>query len=152
MDGKRFGVGLAAGLIVGLAIVAASGGVGVAPSLFAALSPASKGVMSSTTTVAATSTMSTSTAPPPDYGVNGGSGGVTSVTSTATSTSASTNGTQNSIQGSLVSLSSGLSNISTQSPTSNAIIVVPVLVAFLLGAVLYRASNRGRVGPDEGES
>jgi hypothetical protein len=148
MDGKRFGVGLAAGLFVGLAIVVGSGGVGASPSIFAALTPAQAGSVASTTTAAtATSTASSSTTTPPDYST----GGLNGLNSTVTTTSASTTGSQKILFG-LVGVSSGLSSISTQPPASNAIIFVPVLVAFLLGAIIYRASNRNKEEPSDGEA
>ncbi len=45
--------------------------------------------------------------------------------------------------------SSGVYSIAHQSALSNAVVFVPVLVAFLLGAVLYRVSTKGRAGSEK---
>jgi len=173
MEGKRFGIGLTAGILLALALVAVSGGLG--PSPFATLEPA-RYVASTTTVASATITMSTTTAAETATSTvsitsttSGGSGQslVSNVTYPSTGNSSSTtvsstasivaSTTSNSNPGSqsagttanngtpyYATFPSGttrptrLANIAQQPIVSNAEILAPVLVAFLLGAFLYR--------------
>ena len=182
MGGKRFGVGLAAGLLAGLALVAVSGGLGVTPlGQFSARAgpannnpPASTSTLtvSSTTTQMATFTVSASTtyggssAPPLSPNETGGlytSTSTTTVSITMTSASSTTKGSP-SDQGAGQNANSGvtdggftpsgnrnptyLTNLTQQPIVSNAEILVPVLVAFLLGAFLYRVTAKERERTD----
>jgi hypothetical protein len=170
MEGIRFGIGLAAGLLVALVVVTVAGGLGVAP---ASVPFASKGIAS--TTPAQTSTTATltatavvtieasSTSSSRSSATSGGSipyavsenatlttsGSSTSRISSSTTTPSLTNGTgalSSSVTG--PSYSSAIDNIARQPLLSNAVIFVPVLLAFLLGAFLYRVSIRDRERPN----
>ena len=176
MEGKRFGVGLAAGLLVALAIVTTAGGFGSNPASVL-LAPKSNSGMPGTVTTAVTTssvtqaatTMAAATVTYTASRSSGTAGGYTQqnstlypATSTATSTStASSKTTSNSSNpasiGSLNSAtsqgtpkySSRIDSLATQPILSNAVILVPVLVAFLLGAFLYRISIRERAAAEE---
>lgn len=143
MDGTRFGVGVMVGLLLAVGVVAASGGLG-------SLSPYAAAPASYQTT---TETATTETA----YSVSGSSTGTPWGTLTPNSTSSITGNETNTVATSsnlyVQSLignlpSSRFAAVVTQSPTTNAILVVPVLLALLLGAVLFRASTRGRTSPN----
>jgi hypothetical protein len=166
MDGKRFGIGLAAGLLLGLAIVTASGGLGSAPAIFGpASSPLYGGEAAATTTtntvasaLTTTVTQSSSTSGVPAYSVNPANSTTGSVSNAKTITSISS--TTSPGQSSLNSLgssekspnySSRIVSITQQPLLSNTVIFVPVLAAFLLGAILYRASNRNKDRPDRSQ-
>ena len=181
MDGKRLGLGLAAGMLLALAVVTVSGGLGSTP--LASWAPAENAA--STTTVAtstvatstatftetATSTMSitsTTSASPGSlvsnvtYPSSGGSSSTT-VTSTARSVFSSTTSSNPANQSAGTSANGGtpyynlgpagttkptqLASIAQQPIVSNAEIFVPVLVAFLLGAFLYRVAVQERERP-----
>ncbi len=163
MDGKRFGVGIAAGLLFGLAIISASGNLGAvlnSPSAF--FGPAQSGgtdhnpeTNTATLTQTATSAASTSTSGQPDYFTGGNTtkntvNGTTTVSNSATSSAADL-GSLQAIISSLTppSNASHFTSISQQSPLTSALIFVPLLVAFLLGAVLYQKSKRNKEGPSE---
>jgi len=179
MEGRRFGIGLAAGILLALAVVTASGGLGSTP--FGSLAPAE---ISSTTTVAATTIAtspvitSTSTAtqtfsatstvsiPSTTSGSPGqslvsnvtypssGTSSSTTVSSTTSSGASLNFGSSSANQSAGTSANNGspyymttpsgttkptrLANIAQQPIVSNAEIVAPVLIAFLLGAFLYR--------------
>ena len=165
MEGKRFAVGLVAGLLVALGVVTAAGGLGTAPAsvLFGPTS-GSAGVTTAgvattsatapqTMTVTATTEMSaTSSSAAIPNATNSGSQTYTVSVTTSSVTSASSPGTNNqnaSTTAKSPNFSSQLDDISKQPPLSNALIFVPVLVAFLLGAVLYRASIRGGASSEE---
>jgi len=183
MEGKRFGIGLAAGILLALAVVTVSGGLGSTPSaLFApsAASPSSTTTVANTAVATTTSTISMTTIPQTStYTVSststtsGGSESSlnsnvtysaspasTTVTSTVSSVSSTAN---NSNQASLsvvtsttsttpyyvvtpsgTSKPSQLASIARQPVVSNAEILAPVLIAFLLGAFLYRVTARER--------
>ena len=156
MDGKRFGAGLAGGLLMALVIVGASGLAG--SSLSGSFSSGggarliNVSATTSTTTVASV-TSSPSTASSGTYTATTGTvlqppgSNVSAMTTTATGTS-----TVNSSipQGFGVELGqstkspSSLASIATQPATSTVFVIVPVLVALFLGAVIYRASRGGR--------
>ena len=152
MDGKRFGVGLVAGLLLGLVIVAASSGLSFG--LFGSFSAASYptgGQVNYSVTTAATSTAATSTttaqlAPSTPRSSSNSTGSlVTSVSSTTSS------GPWTNIIASLSTppgpaYSSRVVSIARQPLLANIVIFIPVLLAIILGAVLYVASRRGARG------
>ena len=161
MDGKRFGVGLAAGLMVGLAIITVSGGIGSSFGLYDSLgSQNGANLASSTTTEAAgltTSTASTSssTSGAPAYVVTPGSN--STLTSTVSSNTYTTDqkaahGAASGFSANPFVFSSNIASIAQRPATSNAVVFIPVLVAFFLGAIVYRASNRSKEETDEDQS
>jgi hypothetical protein len=139
MEGKRFGVGLVAGLLFALVIVTASSGFtfGLIGSPF----PSPYGGTASSLKSASTSTTATTSQPasPPTQSTQNatfaGSGHSTTTTTTSSSPAAADLGPANGAK-----LSSHVDNIAQQPILTNAIIFLPVLFAFLLGAVIYRAS------------
>jgi hypothetical protein len=162
MEGNRFGLGLIVGLLVALAVVAATGGFG-SLSGTASLSPAGRAnvqstvlsavttateSMSSTSSLRAATTSGSSSFSIPENGTYG-----VAATSTSVSRSTSSGAPLASITGSVgtsvpgPTYSSRVEKIAQQPPLSNAVILVPVLVAFLLGAFLYRLSIRDREPP-----
>ena len=180
MEGRRFGVGLAAGLLVGLALVTVSGGLGPTPLAYfnSEGRAASTTMASSASTITETSTVpQTATVTEVSTTTTGGSSlpslnaNVTSIsTSTTTTTwtatsisvsdtaksgpnnqSAATNGNSGTTFGGLTPAEnhspSRLVNITQQPIVSSAEILVPILVAFLLGAFLNRVALREREGP-----
>jgi len=188
MEGKRFGVGLAAGLLVGLALVAVSGGFGSTPlAQFSAPGAAeTKTIATSTTTLTTSSTTiptatytvtattvsgGTSTPSSATNGTGALSTSTTTASITATTTfsttsvsaatttssppgnqSGATNSNQGVTDGSVAPRAnygpSRLVSITQQPLLSNAEIIAPILVAFLLGALLYRVTIRERERPD----
>ena len=170
MEGKRFGVGLAAGLLLALALVAVSGGLGSASLPVFGPAPAASTTTAATTTV----TMSVTTTSTATYALSSTttslgtplgslSGNVTSPRQVATTTTTSPNPSQaaqtaanNANNGATYStiFPSGAKNpthiasIAQQPLTSNAVIVAPVLAAFLLGAFLYRVVVQEKERPD----
>jgi len=173
MEGKRFGIGLAAGILLALAVVTVSGGLGSSP--LATLEPAryaasTTTVASATITVSATTATQTATSTVSITSTTSASPGqslVSNVTypSTVTSSSATVSSTTSSVasntfgsnsasQSAGTSANGGtpyynlgpsgatkptqLASIAQQPIVSNAEILAPVLVAFFLGAFLYR--------------
>ena len=161
MEGKRFGIGLAAGLLVGLAIVTAAGGLSSPPSWAGPLLSNSQGAVSTTYSakmMATTSTTATSrTSTTPSLPANVGSANSTQTTNSQTSISVTTasvppapTSNQGSTNSASPAFSSRFSAISQQPTILNALILMPVLAAFLLGAILYRVSSRGEEPAGEG--
>jgi len=157
MQGKRFGVGIAGGLLLGLLVVAASiGPLGVLTSSSYSLQPAASGGSTSTST-----TSSSSEAQGVSYGVNSSKGGVpssvTTTTSVQTGSSSPANGgssgqsTPETPGGGHPPVASSLSSLATQSPTLDLLVVLPVLCALALGAIFYRSSGRGQREKEESE-
>ncbi|MDA4127128.1 MAG: hypothetical protein OK452_08020 [Thaumarchaeota archaeon] len=144
MEGKRFAAGLVGGLLLGLVIVTAASGFtfGLYGS-FTSVSSNEGGLLSSTTGAkSATTTNSLPVSPPSQTSPNSTFNTVGGSTTTTT-----TSPTPSADLGSAVNtpiLSSHVGNIAQQPILANAIIFLPVLVAFLLGAVLYRASTKRR--------
>jgi hypothetical protein len=154
MEGKRFGVGLAAGILLGLAIIAGSGAISSPVGVFGSLSNSLNSAPATTFTAAMTTTTETQTqtsssstspafaggaVPPPT------TGNKTAATTTTASTSQNLPATQaGSSATPRLAFSSRVSSITSQPLLSNAVLIVPILLAFLFGAVLYRASIRGR--------
>lgn len=158
MNGKRFGIGLVAGILVGLAVVAASGGLGASVPLLSPRSgPATatgNTVETSTTTSVHYSTTisysSASTGTGPTLTVTGtSSSSAKDVIGNATSSSSSAPPVEFSASG-VTFPSAAISSISAQDVTSNAFLVVPIVVALIVGAALYRsaARRRGLVGDE----
>lgn len=144
MDGRRFGIGMVVGILLGLGVVAASGGLNSAAPLFA---PHGTALFTAATTATTTAYNSVSTAP-----ANGTEGYVSNV-STGTGAGLSPVTPQASMGSILNALpSSNLAAFASQSPGSNAFLMVPVLLALALGAVVYRTSSRGGTasGKEEG--
>ncbi len=170
MDGKRFGVGIAAGLLFGLAVIAASGNLGVMfGSTFASFGPANPhspaGAADTATATATTTITLTQTSVASSYTTVSGqvvfvvtpgnaSNTVNSGASSGTTTTTSGGTDLKSLQAAIFGLPSSrdashFDSISQQPLLTNAVVLVPLLVAFLLGAVLYRKSNRDREEPSK---
>jgi hypothetical protein len=141
MAGKRFAFGLAAGLLLGLGIIAASAGFGMTYGLYGSLSSSNQGLNTSvTTTSSSTATQAaTTTGQNPSSSNSGEFGGVTTTTQGSKS---NVNATISALQSELANLSPNVNNIPHQPLLSNAVVFVPVFVAFLLGAVFYRATRQ----------
>jgi hypothetical protein len=147
MRGKGFGVGIGAGLVLGLIVVGiSSGAAGSSLGMFGSNQAA---VSRNPTTEEVTSTTTMPATENSSMGVP-----VASVTSTSTTTfAAASNATTvapgpYSVAGVTFS-NNGATNLNSlpqQSPLADAVVFVPVIVALLLGAVLYRAY---RVSLDE---
>jgi hypothetical protein len=142
MEGKRFGAGLVAGLLLGLVIVTASSGF--AFGLYGSFTSNAGVGLAPSTTAKSTTTASSQ----PQYALNStlaSNGRSTTTTTTGSPPSGADYATLNAPV-----YSSHVANIAQQPVLTNAIIFLPVLVAFLLGAVLYRASMK-RGGDDAQE-
>jgi hypothetical protein len=159
MGGKRFGLGLAAGLLLGLAVVTASGGLGstLSPSYFGSFRSGNQAVSSVTTTMTAVTILSSTAASSSNYtpgypisSLNSSSGSVTSVTTTSTTPGSAAQNANN--IAATPSFSSHLDSIAAQPFLSNVVILVPVVLALVLGAVLYLSSARSRREPAEEQS
>ena len=144
MEGRRFGVGLVAGLVIGLAVVAAltSLASGQGAVLFSTPGANSAARSATTTTLSATTTTRTqvqqqSGSVPPTTGGN------SSYVSGVTSTTSTTSGLAKSL-GLVPAFSSDLQSIARQSPAANAFLFIPVLVALFLGALVYMVSRQGK--------
>lgn len=150
MEGGRFGLGIVAGLVLAFAVVAATAAV------YPASTPASPpmgGLVTgspTTTTVSATTTapsgvVFTVSTPSAPYG---SSANHQNLLSGLNSTSAGlTAGTA--VPG--VGFSSDLAAANQLPAPSRALLLAPVLAAFVLGALLYRASGRSQRDSDEQE-
>lgn len=141
MEGKRFGAGLVAGLVLGLVIVTTSSGFmfgSTGSSLFSPFGGAGSSVKSAATSTTATTSQPAS--PPSQSASNStlnGPGHTTTTTTTGSSPAAADTGSANGLK-----FSSSVESISQQPILTNAITFLPVLFAFLLGAFLYRASTK----------
>jgi hypothetical protein len=169
MEVKRFGLGLLAGFVLAFAVVAVSGGLGPAlgPSSFSpSLNTSSSSTFYITSTTAyatlsvtaATTTVSSSSSTLSGVTSEGSAAhplsgnGTTATRSTTTAISISSSSTvpTPSNEGSIglttahPGYSSRIDSISQQPLLSTTIILIPVLVAFFLGAFLYRVSVRDR--------
>jgi len=157
MEGKRFAVGLFAGLLLGVAIITASGGL---VTLSPGTSPAAKNTQEGsvlTTTALATETTTTLQSGITSTGVPSYvAAGNKSLTSTTTTPAAPGSNSVNGVQAGTTSTSatpaypSRVQSITQQPLLTDSVVFVPVLVAFLLGALLYRASSRGKEHLGEG--
>ncbi|MDG6900391.1 MAG: hypothetical protein JRM80_00310 [Nitrososphaerota archaeon] len=154
MDGKRFGVGLLAGLLFAIAIVGASG---VASSGgFLPLSHASQGPSTQAATTTQTSTTATSVSRGPAYAVRttsqppvpalGNQSDLTSLNAAVTSKNSTTTaglmvfGSRQGPSGS-PQFSSSLASMGQLSTQYRALLLAPIVAAFLIGALLYRFSH-----------
>ncbi|MDG6953854.1 MAG: hypothetical protein JRN33_02575 [Nitrososphaerota archaeon] len=142
----RFSSGLAAGALVALAVVAASGGMSYLGVGFVSASPAHQtNPYSSLTSAEGLTTTAAS------YTVTGNqtlsAGGTSTQTSASTSLSSEPS-VSASPQGASFLPSPDLQTLPKQPPLSDAFLLVPILVAFLIGAALYRASKE-RTEPGE---
>jgi len=157
MQGKRFGVGIAGGLLLGLLVVAASiGPLGVLTSSPNSLQPAASGGSTSTST-----TSSSSEGQGANYGVNSSKGGVpSSVTTTTTVQTGSSSPANGGSSGQYMPetpggghppTASSLSSLAPQSPALYLLVVLPILCALALGAIFYRGSGRGQSEKKESE-
>lgn len=155
----RVGIGLAAGLLVGLAIITAAGGLGstgLVPDFgtFAAVQASTSTITTSTQSTMTGSIQSFTTTAPYPTGSGNGTQVVTSTASvtggpavsTSTSTASSTPPTAalSPAYNQVMVPSSRFSSIAQQPVYSNVILVIPLLVAFLLGALIYQRSIRGK--------
>lgn len=141
MEGKRFGAGLVAGLLLGLVIVTASSGFAYGLN-GPPLSNPFGGVVSSVKSAATTSTSTSSqtASPPSQNALNSSVNGAGRATTTTTTSSSPAVADLSPASG--VKFSSHVDNIAQQPILTNAFILLPVLFAFLLGAVIYRASAK----------
>ncbi len=136
MDGRRFGIGAAAGLLLALAIVASYGVVSPSASPF---SPAQgRNVPAASVTTTATTW--------PYFWTTGPSattsqGNLSSLNGNIGPTNPDTTAASNSQSGGLV-FSSSLATANQQPSLSRALMLAPIVVASLLGVLLYRASAR----------
>ena len=167
MEGRRFGVGLAAGLVLSLAVITASGGLNGLQGTFA--SPQSLGThagagettqtatnsatMSSTQTETTVLSAPTTTGGQPVYAVSG-NGTKTVITSTTQSnpSPAPVAGLLTNLFGSVNGNSSKdasrVASIAQQPISTDLVVFIPLALAFLLGAAIYLASNRRNRQPD----
>jgi hypothetical protein len=163
MEGRRFGIGLAAGLLVAFAVVAASGGLA---STLGSLSPTSANpAQSAATSISSTTMIYTSTVPASitytvtmstttseSYPIGSLNTNATTIASSSASTQTSSsaitfgaNGQKNLTSAlSTPRFSSSFGSIAQQPALSNAIVLVPIIIALLGGTVLYRASVQGK--------
>ena len=147
MDGMKFGFGLAAGLLIGLAVVASSGGLTAVAGVFTSASPASQSLASSSTSSQSESQSTSASYNPATSNLTNSAG--TTATSSASSASVSAGPAAPVLEWGPLNLpSSSIASIPKQPPASNAILLVPILAALLVGAARYRAS---RQGSDESE-
>ena len=147
MDGKRFGVGLATGLFLGAIIIAATGGLGTVSGLYGTFGsthlPASQVSSTSTAIQVQTVTASATTSQAPGFAVNTSNSSLNSLGSTTnTASQKADQGVAFSGAGTPPAPSSKLASLPQQTVLSNAIVFLPILAALILGAILYRLSNR----------
>jgi hypothetical protein len=150
MDGRRFGAGLAAGLFLGFVVIAASAGASFGN--FGALGAPQTFAPSGTTSTTTQTTMKTTGSSVP-YDNNVTSQGNTAGNPTSTETTASslsalttTGQPQAAAVPSIVSFAgaSRLDNLANQPATVDGLVLVPVLLALVLGGAIYRASAARR--------
>lgn len=156
MDGRRFGGGLLAGLLLALALVLgpalASGSLGGVPGFSPSGNKEVSQAMVTTTTVTEAATTSA-----PAYSGVGNPPPNSTVTSTATSQTATSATSQSSTQipqPAFADLSpppsaDKLSNLPTEPPLLAILVLIPVLVALFAGGLLYRASKPKFSSEDE---
>ncbi len=146
MEGRRFGVGMAAGLLFALAIVAVSGVVAapMAAPVSSTLGNGSSsyGVRTVTTLTAnsgaifgATTTGTAQVAP--------SSSNFTSSTGNAATSGSNGQGPSS------ASFTSSLAGLNQMSSLYRALVFVPIVIAALLGALLYRLYGGAQKEPDQ---
>jgi hypothetical protein len=145
MHGRRFAIGLVVGVLLGVGVVIASGGLGLSQTEFSPITV--QGSVSTTITAATTANTASSTSLPPATTATQGAtgpGGNYTLESTVGSPAAAHPVLfgLNSVLSSLPS--SKFAAVAAQSPAANAFLVVPILLALVLGVLLYRASTGGR--------
>ena len=133
MDGKRFGTGLLVGLLVGILVVASPGLAGLG----------ALGAPPATDGVGQTSTRTIYTQGETSYSNMQGSvsPGSENSSSTSTATRQSTGPTDSKAAGGNRGPSS-LNNFASQPAVLDGLVLLPLILAFILGAILYSASNR----------
>ena len=143
MEGGRFGMGLAAALLFALAIVAVSGVV--APTAAPVSSTLSSGTSSPRT--ATTSTVNSGAV----FGVSTSETTlvVPSVGNLTSSSGETVNAGSNGQSSGTAAFTSSLAGIGQLSSLSRALLLAPIAVAVLLGALLYRLSGRSRKEQDQ---
>jgi hypothetical protein len=143
MSGSRFGVGLVAGVFFALVVIVVSGAIAsTSTPLYGTGSPSSPAATTSSITL----TTGTVT------GVFATSGNQTASTtqsnqnSLGSLNSGGTNPATAQVSSSLPRFSSELATMNQLSTPARALLLAPVVIAFLVGALLYRASlaRRGR--------
>lgn len=153
MDGRRFGVGLVGGLTFALFIVGISGLVSWGPLSGGATSGASVQVTATSTTNAGTLSATTTPAVVPiAYGqtTTTVSGNMSSINNTVKSLGSNSTAITNAQgYGPANGFSSSLASIARLPTVSRALLLAPILAAFLLGALIYRASMRKSGSEDE---
>lgn len=141
MEGIRFGAGLVAGLLLGVVIVTASSGFMFGlngSSLFSPFGGAASSVKSApTSTISTTSPPASQPSQSASNSTLNGPGHTTTTTNTGSSPAAADMSSANGPK-----FSSHVDSIAQQPILTNALIFLPVMFAFLLGAVLYRASTK----------
>src|SRR5215470_5866637 len=141
MDGKRFGAGILGGILVGLLVIGTTGLVTFGGAPFVSLSPAGGPSRSDQTTTATTVASSTSSVPL----VDGQSPGPTTTTTYVMSSSTSANGSGSAANAAAFlgfpvlgqKNSSHLENIASQPVTVDGIVLIPIVLALVLGIVIY---------------
>lgn len=155
MEGKRFGAGILGGLLLGLLIVGSSGiSAGVFGS-FSAVAPAQVDKTATTVAISSTVLLTTTTA---GSAYNNGPGTTTQSVSSATTQQSTTEQPLTSSPDFAAWVASGadqrspshLGSIVAQPALVDAVILLPLLVAVILGAILFRASGRSQVAAEPG--
>lgn len=143
MEGRRFMLGVAAGALLALAVVVASGGPALPQYFSAPATPSAQFTVGAATSTTTYVTVTATTAGTTTSQVPGGSGNLT-VSAGAGSSSSTTSAPEmyNAWSFGAVLPSSSAASLASQSPATNAMLAVPVLLALLFGAVLYRASAK----------
>ena len=139
MQGREFGVGMAAGLLVALSIVALSG-VTAAP----LASPVSNTSGSSSSYVT-----QTATTPTVNSGAVNGKGATETAsvppsTNSVSTTTGSTVSAGNGVNPAGLNSFASIAGMSQLSSLSRVFVLAPIIVAVLLGAILYRISGGSR--------
>lgn len=145
MDGRRFGIGLAVGVLLGIGVVAASGVLGASQVPFL---PSSASYTTKIDTVTTTSATASATSAQTGAG-DSGTPGTTNGSSTAAETT--TSGTSSLSFPSANPPSSRFASVASQPLAIDGLLLVPILVAFLLGAAAFKASARGRTVSEKEE-
>ena len=147
MEGRRFGIGIAAGLLLGFAVLTASGGLAAFSSGTSPASSSFNGPPAATTTASQAVTTATLPKTATSTGGQPAYAGGSSVTTTSTSPlSPSSSGSDERGLASTTTpvYSSRVQSIAHQPVLTDALVFVPALLALVLGAVIYKASVRSR--------
>jgi len=137
MSGSRFGVGLAAGVFFALAVIAVSGVIASSSPLPQTANNGSSATSATTST--GTLVTSTGTVPGSVFSTTPGNqsapGSQSGVSSLSTGSTSAANG-----QGSVTRFSSELATMTQLSTSGRALLLAPVIAAFMIGALFYRTS------------